>query len=114
MSLKPMSVEQCVSEGLNAQRGNRSHHERVGARFRETDDDSQDARQSAREQARPCKSTSGGLINGRRMERIMQQAIGLITGGAEGAGDAQASERVLNGAIMAADISQSFEEYLEI
>ena len=50
----------------------------------------------------------------------MQQAIGLITGGAEGAGDAQdpsrtiASERALNGAIVAADISQSFEEYLEI
>ena len=50
----------------------------------------------------------------------MEQAIGLITGGAEGAGDAQdpsrtiASERALNGAIVAADISQSFEEYLEI
>jgi len=44
----------------------------------------------------------------------------LITGGAEGAGDAQdpsrtiASERALNGAIVAADISRSFEEYLEI
>src|SRR5258708_16050469 len=54
------------------------------------------------------------------MGRIMEQSIGLITGGAEGAGDAQdpsrtiASERALNGAIMAADISQSFEEYLEI
>ena len=54
------------------------------------------------------------------MGRIMQQAIGLLTGGAEGAGDAQdpsrtiASERALNGAIVAADISQSFEEYLEI
>ena len=54
------------------------------------------------------------------MGRIMEQAIGLITGGAEGAGDAQdpsrtiASERALNGAIVAADISQSFEEYLEI
>jgi integrase len=50
----------------------------------------------------------------------MQQAIGLLTGGAEGAGDAQdpsrtiASERALNGAIVAAHISQSFEEYLEI
>ena len=50
----------------------------------------------------------------------MQQAIGLVTGGAEGAGDAQdpsrtiASERALNGAIVAADISHSFEEYLEI
>ena len=54
------------------------------------------------------------------MGRIIQQAIGLLTGGAEGAGDAQdpsrtiASERALNGAIVAADISQSFEEYLEI
>ena len=54
------------------------------------------------------------------MERIIQQAIGLLTGGAEGAGDAQdpsrtiASERALNGAIVAADISQSVEEYLEI
>jgi len=54
------------------------------------------------------------------MGRIMQQAIGLLTGGAEGAGDAQdpsrtiASERALNGAIVTADISQSFEEYLEI
>ncbi len=50
----------------------------------------------------------------------MEQAIGLITGGAEDVGDAQdpsrtiASERALNGAIVAADISQSFEEYLEI
>jgi hypothetical protein len=50
----------------------------------------------------------------------MEQANGLITGGAEGAGDPQdpsrtiASERALNGAIVAADISQSFEEYLEI
>ena len=41
------------------------------------------------------------------MGRIMEQAIGLITGGAEGAGDAQdpsrtiASERALNGAIVA-------------
>ena len=48
----------------------------------------------------------------------MEQANGLITGG--GAGDAQdpsrtiASERALNGAIVAADIIQSFEEYLEI
>jgi len=48
------------------------------------------------------------------MGRIMEQAIGLVTGGAEGAGDAQApsrtiaaSERALNGAIVAADISQS-------
>ena len=54
------------------------------------------------------------------MGRIMEQANGLITGGAEGAGDAEdpsrtiASERVLNSAIVAADISQSFEEYLEI
>jgi len=53
------------------------------------------------------------------MGRIMQQAIGLIIGGAESVGDAQpsrtiASERALNGAIVAADISQSFEEYLEI
>ncbi len=54
------------------------------------------------------------------MGRIIQQAIGLLTGGAEGAGDAQdpsrtiASERALNGAIVAADISQSVEEYLEI
>jgi hypothetical protein len=55
------------------------------------------------------------------MGRIMEKAIGLITGGAEGAGDAQdpsrtiaASERALNGAIVAADISQSFEENLEI
>jgi hypothetical protein len=50
----------------------------------------------------------------------MQQAIGLFTGSAEGAGDAQdpsrtiASEHALNGAILSADISQSFEEYLEI
>jgi len=48
----------------------------------------------------------------------MDQLSGLITGG--GAGDAQdpsraiASERALNSAIVAADISQSFEEYLEI
>ena len=41
------------------------------------------------------------------MERIIQQAIGLLTGGTEGAGDAQdpsrtiASERALNGAIVA-------------
>jgi hypothetical protein len=54
------------------------------------------------------------------MGRIMEQANGLITRGAEGAGDAEdpsrtiASERVLNGAIVAADISQSFEEYVEI
>jgi hypothetical protein len=46
------------------------------------------------------------------MGRIMEQVIGLITGGAEGAGAAQdpsrtiASERALNGAIVAADISQ--------
>jgi integrase-like protein len=46
----------------------------------------------------------------------MEQAIGLITGGAEGAGDAQdrsrtiaTSERALNGAIVASDISQSFD-----
>jgi len=51
----------------------------------------------------------------------MEQAIGLITGGAEGAGDAQdrsrtiaASERALNGAIVAAEIGRSYEEYLEI
>jgi len=50
----------------------------------------------------------------------MEQAIGLITGGAEDVGDAQdpsrtiASEQALNGAIVSADISQSFEEYLEI
>src|SRR5437899_1062766 len=53
------------------------------------------------------------------MGRIMEQAIGLITGGAEGAGAQDpsrtiASERALNSAILAADISQSFEEYLEI
>src|SRR6267154_742215 len=41
------------------------------------------------------------------MERIIQQPIGRLTGGAEGAGDAQdpsrtiASERALNGAIVA-------------
>src|SRR5260370_34826276 len=41
------------------------------------------------------------------MGRIIQQAIGLLTGGAEGAGDAQdpsrtiASERALNAAIVA-------------
>ena len=46
------------------------------------------------------------------MGRIMEQA--------KDAGDAQdprrmiASERALNGAIVAADMSQSFEEYLEI
>jgi hypothetical protein len=49
----------------------------------------------------------------------MEQAIGFITGGADGAGVQDpsrtiASERALNGAIVAADISQSFEEYLEI
>ena len=50
----------------------------------------------------------------------MKRAIGLITGGAGGAGNAQdpsrtiASERALNGAIVATDISQTFEEYLEI
>jgi hypothetical protein len=67
MPMKPMSVEQCVSEGLNALRENRSrigpdepHHERVGARFRETGDDSQDGRQNACEQA--CKRESPGLI----------------------------------------------------
>jgi len=54
------------------------------------------------------------------MERIMQKAIGLIAGGAEGAGDAQdpsrtiASERALNGAIVAADIGQGFEECPQI
>ena len=54
------------------------------------------------------------------MGRIMEQVNGLITGGAEGAGDTEdpsrtiASERMLNGAIVAADISQSFEEYLEM
>src|SRR5258705_3059037 len=37
------------------------------------------------------KRTGGGLIHGLRMGRIMQQAIGLLTGGAEGAGDAQDS-----------------------
>jgi hypothetical protein len=44
------------------------------------------------------------------MGRIMEQAIGLIVGGAEGAGHAQdpsrtiaASERALKGAIVAAD-----------
>jgi len=50
----------------------------------------------------------------------MKRAIGLITGGAGGAGNAQdpsrtiASERALNGAIVATDISQTFEQYLEI
>jgi hypothetical protein len=50
----------------------------------------------------------------------MEQANELIIGGAVGTGDAEdpsrtvASERVLNSAILAADISQSFEEYLEI
>jgi hypothetical protein len=54
------------------------------------------------------------------MGRIMEQANGLITGAAEDARDAEdpswtiASERVLNGAIVAADIRQGFEEYLEI
>jgi short-subunit dehydrogenase len=38
MPMKPMSVEQCVYEGLNAL----PNHECVGARFRETDDDSED------------------------------------------------------------------------
>jgi hypothetical protein len=43
------------------------------------------------------------------MGRIMQQAVGLLAGGAEGAGDAQDSsrtialERALNGMIVAAD-----------
>ena len=53
MPMKPMSVEQCVSEGLSALRENRSRilpgrmnriNERVGARLRETDVYSQDAR----------------------------------------------------------------------
>jgi hypothetical protein len=50
----------------------------------------------------------------------MKRAIALITGGAGGAGDAQdpsrtiASERALNAAIVATDISHSSEEYLEI
>jgi hypothetical protein len=47
------------------------------------------------------------------MGRIMEQANGLITGGAEGAGAQDpsrtiASERALNGEIVAADISQSY------
>ena len=50
----------------------------------------------------------------------MKRAIALITGGPGGAGDAQdpsrtiASERALNAAIVATDISHSSEEYLEI
>src|ERR1700726_3808852 len=81
MPMKPMSVEQCVSEGLSGLRKNRS------------------------------RVVPGRLnrIMEPRMGRIMEQAYGLITRGAEGAGDAEdpsrtiASERVLNGAILAAD-----------
>src|SRR5882724_9303393 len=69
------------------------NHECVDARFRQTDNDGEAVGQSACAQARSCKRTGGGLTNGLRMGRIMEQAIGLITGGAEGAGDAQDSSR---------------------
>jgi NADP-dependent 3-hydroxy acid dehydrogenase YdfG len=59
------------------------HHECVGARFRETDDDSQDARQNACEQARARNRSGGGL----RMtkQRIEAPSQAFETAAADGA-----------------------------
>jgi hypothetical protein len=116
MPMKPMSVEQCVAEGLSGLLKNRSRI--VPGRLNRILNALVPASLARKMEAdllgkglaskvRSCKRTGGGLINGPRMGRIMEQAIGLITGGAEGAGDAQdpsrtiASERALNGAIVA-------------
>jgi len=58
-----------------------------------------------------------GLKGGRTMEKPMN-LIAEITESLDNAGDSRsaiaASERALNGAILAAEISESYEEYLEI
>ncbi|HEV2174413.1 MAG TPA: hypothetical protein VGR71_12645, partial [Nitrospira sp.] len=115
MPMKPMSVEQCVSEGISGLLKNRSRI--VPGRLNRILNALVPASLARKmladllgkglvSKADPAKRT-GGLINELRIGRIIQLAIGLLTGGAEGAGDAQdpsrtiASERALNGAIVA-------------
>jgi hypothetical protein len=82
MPMKPMSVEQCVSEGLNALRVNRSRiipgrlnrimNALMPASVKRNHGEA--AWQSACAQARSCKRTGRGLINGLRMGRIIRRA----------------------------------------
>jgi PAS domain-containing protein len=78
MPMKPMGVEQCVAEALNALRENRSriipgrmNHECVGTGLRQTDDDGKAVGQSACEQALPETPDQEERIPRAVIERIL-------------------------------------------